>query len=512
VTSNSTLRIPANIGAALGAVNAGIEKAIFPGTLRLAGTNTYLGPTTIESGTLTVANNAALGSASGGTTLHEGRLLLLNSEIANEPLVIDSDFNTLECAGTSSWGGNIVLNGTALFNSGTGDVFRVTGAISGPGELRKTGAGILRLAGTTANTFEGVAQVNGGTLELQKPNGVAAIPNKLIVGLGGTPDSDVVRLFAGHQIAADALVNLSSSGLLDLNNFSETVRGVTNSGHVALGSGVLTVTNENVPREFSGRITGTGEFIKLGSGPFTLAGTNTYSGQTYIRGGTLLVNGTLASSVVQVQSGTLGGTGTVQSVAVSSAGAVSPGQSPGILNVAGNLSFLDGALQVELNALGVGTGYDRLAVSGTVTLGSPTLNLSPGFVPPLGTEFVILSRLSSGTISGTFAGLPEGGLVGAGGSAFQITYRGGTGNDVMLTRAPVPASRLTDVISVSNQKMVRGLGLASVSYTVQATTNLSPPIAWIPIGSDTADGSGMFQLLDTNSPLYEQRFYRAVSP
>jgi fibronectin-binding autotransporter adhesin len=511
--SNVILRIPAAISTGLGGVDVGF-RLFSPsgGTLRLSGTNTYPGLTTIQGGTIIAANNAALGSSANGTRLlQNGRLLLLNSDIASESLIMDSDLVTLECGGTSSWGGNITLNGIGLFNAGTGDVFRVTGAISGPGELRKTGGGILRLAGTAANTFDGVAQVNSGTLELQKSAGVTAIPNKLVVGLGGTPDSDVVRLFANHQIADDALVNLSGSGLFDLNGFSEMVRGVTNSGHVALGSGVLTITNESVARVFSGVISGTGQFIKQGAGPFTLAGPNTYVGMTHINGGTLLVNGTLASPLVQVLNGTLGGTGTVQSVTVSSGGTVSPGESPGILNIAGNLTFPNGTFYAELNGPNAGTGYDRLAVSGTVNLGSPVLNLSSGFMAVTSTDFIILSHITTGAINGTFAGLPEGALIGAGGNAFQVTYRGGTGNDMMLTRVAAPASRLIDITRGTNRMTIRGLGLAGAGYAVEATTNLTKPIQWTSIGTNVANTNGIYQFVDTNSPLYTQRFYRGVS-
>jgi len=510
VESNVTLRVSAAIGAGLGAVEAGVLKT-GEGTLRLSGANTYSGPTTIRGGTLTAADNAALGSPAEGTTLENGTLTLLNANIVNESLVIQPDFNTLAAAGVSSWGGEFVIDGTTFFSAGTGDVLRVTGVISGPGAWRKTGVGTLVLLGSTPNTFAGSAQVNAGTLELRKTSGVIAIPNRLIVGLGGTPDSDVVRLFGHHQIADDALVNLSSSGLLDLNNFSDTVRAVTNSGHVALGSGTLTVTNESADREFSGTISGTGDFIKQGAAALTLAGSNTYSGQTYLQGGTLTVNGSLASPLLRVQSGTLSGTGTVQSVTVFSGGTVSPGDPLGILRVAQDLLFLGGALHIEIHSTVPETGYDRLRVSGNATLGSAVLNVALGSQPPFNTNFIILNKVSSGAMSGTFNGLPEGGFLRTGGVAFQISYVGNTGNDVLLTRAIGPPTLYFPARLTDGRFQFQGVGEAGSTYTIQANTNLDTT-NWLQIGAATANPAGLFQFTDANAPQHPKRLYRAVSP
>src|SRR5262249_40018087 len=60
------------------------------------------------------------------------------------------------------------------------------------------------------------------------------------------------------------------------------------------------------------------------------------------------------------------------------------------------------------------------------------------FVPPLGSSFVIVNNHSSDPISGTFAGLAEGATFTASGASFLITYQGGDGNDVVVTRYDVP--------------------------------------------------------------------------
>jgi outer membrane autotransporter protein len=127
--------------------------------------------------------------------------------------------------------------------------------------------------------------------------------------------------------------------------------------------------------------------------------------------------------------GWLGGTGTVGPLTLNSGGKVSPGASPGILSVGGDANFnAGGTFAVELNGATAGTGYDRLSVSGNATLGGATLEVTLGYTPVMGTMFTILQ--AGGTVSGTFAGLPNGATFCAGGWNLQITY---SANAVTLT-------------------------------------------------------------------------------
>ena len=59
-------------------------------------------------------------------------------------------------------------------------------------------------------------------------------------------------------------------------------------------------------------------------------------------------------------------------------------------------------------------------------------------LPALGTQFEIINNQGTDPVAGTFAGLPEGAFLTAGGQTFKITYHGGDGNDVVLTRANPP--------------------------------------------------------------------------
>jgi autotransporter-associated beta strand protein len=92
--------------------------------------------------------------------------------------------------------------------------------------------------------------------------------------------------------------NVANDGTLDLNGFSETINGLAGTGVVdtiAGGTPVLTVGDNDQTSTFDGVIqntAGTLALTKVGTGTLTLAGINTYTGNTTVNSGVLAVNGT----------------------------------------------------------------------------------------------------------------------------------------------------------------------------------------------------------------------------
>ena len=114
-----------------------------------------------------------------------------------------------------------------------------------------------------------------------------------------------------------------------------------------------------------GQYQGFGAIGKTGSGTWIFTGAGTYTADTTVDDGTLLVNGSLASEVTVGPGGVLGGNGTLGGGVVNN-GTLAPGNSIGTLAVTGPLTFGAGSIyEVEVNAAGQS---DRTDVTGTATL------------------------------------------------------------------------------------------------------------------------------------------------
>jgi len=438
--ANRTFTILTNLGGSGMNIAAVISDGSGPGGLTKAGAgplfltagNTYSGPTIVAGGTLTLTVAGGLGAIGGGTVVSNGVTL----QVAGGITVDESNvtlFGTLQnLSQSNSLTGTVTLassNATVLVFGA--DVLTLSGELTGTGGLVKDGFGLLQFSGSASNSFSGTTAVNEGTLLLNKTSSDNAIPGPLVIN--GT-----VRLLQGEQIANSAPVTINDSGLLDLNNLSDFIGSLagTAGSSVALGSGLLTPGGNNASTTFAGLISGTGGLQKIGAGRLTLSGNNTYTGQTVVNGGTLLVNGNQPGSPIFLNtSTTLGGTGTVGIIQASvSACTISPGASPGILTSSGVAMHASTIYTVELNGTNAGSGYDQLNVAGTVDLGNAALSVSLGFTPVLSNSFTIIKNDLVDGITGIFSGKPEGTVFAIGAEQFLISYAGGDGNDVVLTQ------------------------------------------------------------------------------
>jgi autotransporter-associated beta strand protein len=179
--------------------------------------------------------------------------------------------------------------------------------------------------------------------------------------------------------------------------------------NVFLGANNLTVGSNNLSTTFSGVIQdggfegGTGgSLTKIGSGTLILSGANTYTGNTNVNRGVLLVDGSITSNTFVNHGGTLAGTGTINGN-VTNNGRVSPGALgvPGMLTVVHNYTQAQYAhLMIEIAGASAGQ-FSVLDVLGTANL-SGLLNpdLLNGFVPTVGETFTFLNY---GVVNGTLS-------------------------------------------------------------------------------------------------------------
>jgi autotransporter-associated beta strand protein len=214
----------------------------------------------------------------------------------------------------------------------------------------------------------------------------------------------------GQFIALNYKVGSASSvvgNLMTLDNGGTIVaNGAAITHNVAL-TGTGGVFNTTANTTVSGAIGGTGGLWKNGTGTLTLTGANTYTGNTNIEVGKLIVNGSLASSVRILKNGTLGGTLTIAGN-LTNLGTLAPGNSPGTTTVNGN--YLEaGTLDIEVWGLTAGTQHDQVVVSGTATFqsGSTLKVTKTGGTYDL-TRTQSVAAVSALAYSGSFTNLDRG--------------------------------------------------------------------------------------------------------
>jgi autotransporter-associated beta strand protein len=429
-------------GGALGLAKEGAGILIFNRA------NTYTGPTTVNYGTLAISGAGTLGNNSALTVGRYG----VNSGISGS-------YGDLDLGGTTQTVGAVVLMG-AVSNgslSGTGYTIDYSGTISAG--LRGTGANlttsdnsVLTLSGT--NTYTGTTTVGiGGSLQLAKAaslyNGdiskwtkanVSLRQGTLAVNVGGAGEFSVAQT---KTLLSNLTTSINNNGLqsgsfaIDTSNapgdttFNQVIADSTGIGGYSLG------------------------FTKLGANKLILDQENTYTGQTTVSGGTLVMNGSISTSMgTYVDSGaTLAGSGSVGSITVAAGGIIAPGNSPGILNT-GSMD-LAGTLSAEINGTAVGANYDQVNVTGTVTLsGMLTLTMT-GFAPSMGNLFILINNDNVDAVNGTFSGLAQDTEFTMAGQQWAISYNADAdtnsfsgGNDVALMSIPEPSAALLTGLSL----------------------------------------------------------------
>ena len=219
-------------------------------------------------------------------------------------------------------------------------------------------------------------------------------------------------------------------GLFGLSTAGTTLGSIAGDGTFTLTSKNLTVGSNNTSTEVGGTITGDGgSLVKVGTGSLTLSGLNTYTGPTTVNAGALIVNGSIASSILTTvnSNAALLGTGTVGSTVINSGGFLVPGPgtpnavTPGTMTVAGSLAFQSGAFYiVQVNP----TTASTTNVSGTASLaGTVAAVFAPGAY--MTHNYPILT--ADGGLVGTFNNFETRGL--PAGFGARVDY---FGNNVVL--------------------------------------------------------------------------------
>ncbi len=307
----------------------------------------------------------------------------------------------------------------------------VSGTIQGTGTLGFSGGGTFQFGGTGSRVIDGM---NFAFNNLTLPNGSLTVQSGSLTLTGTTliPTGTTLGL-AGGTFTNNSTLDVAGS-------FSLTGGSFTGSGAINMTGGAMSVSPASpIAWTNTGLLTNTGSLAFTDTtvtnqidnqGTVSLAGTTTFT-QTFTNTGTLDVGSSTASfpsglvqnsgtlqlgvsaaspgnvttggSGFQLNSGNVGGTGTINGNVVMAGGTLTPGFSPGALTINGNLTLTPATVTtIELGGLTQGSGYDFIHVLGNAALNG-TLNVAGfgGFVPGAGQTFDIMQFASSSGSFGT---------------------------------------------------------------------------------------------------------------
>ena len=338
---------------------------------------------------------------------------------------------------------------------------------------------------TGATQFQTIDEEHSGIID------ITTIVNDGIVGskwflvatqnhAAATGASAATLVEGGQFIALNYKAGTNSGlvgSLLTLDNGGTILAtGAAITHNVAL-TGTGGVFNTSAATSVSGAIGGTGGLWKNGTGTLTLTGVNTYTGNTNVEVGKLIVNGSLASSVRILKNGSLGGNVTIAGN-LTNLGTLAPGNSPGTTTISGN--YIEaGTLDIEVWGLTANTQHDQVIATGTATFqAGSTLKVTKtgGTFDLARTESVV--AVSALAYSGSFTNLDRGT------QTSQVFFNNATGriHGSGLTETQTFADLTTDTNRKAIASVLYANGLTDGQVIKNGTAVLATSKAFIASG------------------------------
>ncbi len=330
-----------NLISGSGKLNINLNTLDNTNTVTLTANNTYLGTTTITTGSLQIGNGSSTGTLGSGNVVNNSSLIFnrnIDTTIGNSisgtgSLSINANSRTISLTGNNSYGGTTTINSGTLqigngFSTGTlgsGNVVNnsiltfnrnvdttIANSISGTGSLNiyafdKT----ITLTGT--NSYAGITTINSGTLQIGNGSSTGTLGSGNVVNHSSLIFNRNVDTAINNTISGTGSIIANINGSLTINNgftLSSSANDIILSARDNFinnaGSTALTVTGANKRWVIYSADPSTNTFGGLNSGNKALWG-STYSslppasvgtGNRYVfssAGGTVSASTTAAS-------------------------------------------------------------------------------------------------------------------------------------------------------------------------------------------------------------------------
>ena len=465
------------INALYGPTNGTIVKN-GPGILS-TGTNqtSFNGKWLVNAGTLSIPGDQRLGVTPTGASPIVPDLITLNGGFLRSTTA-SVTFDAKRGITLGAAGGGFDSANTTITWQGP-----VTGSSGGP--LTKRGTFNLVLNNNT-NNYDGVTQVQAGKLTVGSANalgttsagtevtsgaellfdGVATnftISEPIQVAGGGAGDGGAITVQNNSNVNFSGPITLSGDSTLTVSGTGTVA--YTNTNSITATNRTLTLQGGAPSTGGGGRIggninLGSGGLTKVQGGRWTLEGTNSYSGNTSVDAGLLIINGTISGTAQVNVTGTLAGDGVVVpasggNVNLLVAGKLSPGplgSTPGSLDInlsgGGKLDLTAGVTASNSQSLVFDLGTPSVGGADSVNLSGGTLEIGTGVLEFNDFSFTTQAGFTDGFDYVLFNGaVPISGSLGAnltgtvGGFTGEIQLADG-GNDIVLHVVPEPSAVL----------------------------------------------------------------------
>jgi autotransporter-associated beta strand protein len=468
--------------------------------IKAIGANSYTGWTRIDSGSTFQPAEGNTGGLTSSAVTNNGTLVLIRQDngvfiyggpiVGSGKLIVDA--NNVNSGDVTLTGGCTYTGGTFIGDNGlivgdgatsgsiTGNVI-FTNSTQGPNDNTRSltfyRGDDITFSGNIVTNFSS-AQNNRGRVQ-QNGSGVLTLTGN------NTYDSGTVISAGTLQVG-----NGGTSGSIGTG-------GVTDNGTLAW--------NRSDNTTYSGAITGTGYFVKLGAGTLTLANTNlSYSGFTTLSNGTLIVSGQFAPSTVGIGGNDL----------IIGGGTLIPGGANTVVTnvVAGSLIMNAGTIQFTLNKSLAASNTVMwvtnlaLAYSGNITIAGGTLKLvNAGPALTVGDKFTLF--ILDGNNPSQVTGMNNLTFVTPG---FTINTSNLAVDGSVTVTAVSPAPTITTTVSGGNLNLSWPANWIGGVHLQNQTNSLAKGLGtnWVTIPGTDASNTYQAPINTTNGSV----FYRLIAP